>query len=82
MISTSRADGKHQSCWALISLLFLNVFYHLVGILYCLCKYDVARYAFVTKTDKNRIKLVSNESIWVKVVETYYSTCNIETKLR
>jgi len=25
-LSTSRADGKHQSCWALISLLFLNVF--------------------------------------------------------
>jgi len=36
-LSTSRADGKHQSCWVLISLLFLNVFYHLVGILYCHC---------------------------------------------
>jgi len=34
-LSTSRADGKHQSCCALISLLFLNVFYYLVGILYC-----------------------------------------------
>ena len=69
-LSTSRADGKHQSCWVLISLLFLNVFYHLVGILYCLCKYDVARYAFVTKTDNlldNKTKPVQAQMIGLRL---------------